>query len=153
MQNASYRILKLIDLICNKQHGPTKTGLEADIMMYVLRKGLHKMRTPDSKVVGNWRHKFFQLCSTGLLAMTLFVRYHQPPPNFHFYENNDKKTNGWRHEMLNQSWKDEKSCSAAYKAILEKLEIDVAKVTHLRSSAMEQGSAHGELGTNEISTM
>ena len=101
------------------------------------------------RVVGAYRHKNVLQCFTGMVAMSLLLRF-RDDVNLSFLQPEDKnKRPGWQKERLMESWEAGKNghetCYEVYKRVCEACGICWNKVTHLRSAGMEQGSAVGGL--------
>jgi hypothetical protein len=109
------------------------------------------------RIVGAYRHRSVLQCFTGAMGINLVFRY-SDNPNLSFLQDADKKIRpGWQKEPVLPNWRPTEagrvSCSDCYKSVVEKhCGIQWNKVTHLRSTAMEQTSAAG-ISADVIATM
>jgi hypothetical protein len=73
---ASMKKFHICDMSTITTHGPCHQGeFDREMLSLVYRKGdFHKERQISDRVVGAWRHLFFEMCFTGCAAMSLFVR-------------------------------------------------------------------------------
>ena len=182
------RKLTLPCICADRGHPPPGVfGINATIMSLILPPGVNKedsaankknkessdkpkrrAKVPTnfrSKVVGFYRHKSVLQCSTSMIAMSLFTRFHQQD-TLSFVEDVAEGADGagtWQFHTIMQRWNTlsdtadtnqsgRKSTEDAYKEVMEACQISWNKVTHLRSSGMEQASSRG-LSADEIATM
>ena len=152
VRNDSARKFMYCDLVLDTAHGPEKRGELAKILSIVLRQGRHKYKQDKTRIVGGWRHRNYLRCMTGMLGMCLLVNLHSNR-DLDFYMDVDTPGSAkWRKLRL-LSWTSQKSADAAYRSVLKATGVSWGKVTHLRKTGMEQASAHGDLGIDEIATM
>jgi hypothetical protein len=157
IRNHSMRQLTLADLRHNTTHGPStdEDSIDSHMMSMIMQKGRHKERATKKRVVGAWRHKNYMKCSIGHLAMNFMCRFHSDADlNFFKHLNGaDKGKCDWMKKPLIQGWRDENAVHNAYIAILRRVGVAWAKVTHMRKAGMEYASARGELGEKAVASM
>lgn len=149
VRGQSLRKAKLMDLRLDSSHKRGGSG-DSRIVSLVLRGGTQKNKKDKTRVVGAYRHRNYMRCMTGILALTLLFRLHFNR-DIDFYRVGE--TSKWRGQNLITGWKDQKSHEAAYRALLFAADVTWSKITHLRKTGMEQGSAFGDLNVQEMATM
>lgn len=134
----------------------------------ILRKYIHKEKSPVTHVIGAYRHRDPYMCFTGCVAMNLFVLLNTDH-NINFYDSNENITNNVRTEKdriksenyvepywstlgLIRTWKSDHAPRDSYSQVLKANQIKWQKVTHLRKSGIEAASAAG-LDAQSIGTM
>jgi hypothetical protein len=145
----SLRNANFMDLCLDSNH---KRGGSGDnrIISLILRRGQQKTKGDATRVVGAYRHRNFMRCTTGILSLTMMFRLHFNR-DIDFYVVGE--CSKWRRQKLITGWKDQKSHESAYRALLFAAQVSWSKITHLRKTGMEQGSAFGDLNVEEMATM
>jgi hypothetical protein len=148
--------LELKDLKFNVTHCRHRSpGVLHGMMTKILQRVVHKERAFTKRVVGGWRHRYWKRCSTGILAMNLFVRLFDNQ-DIHFCKAPDprsgKKIPYWQTVSLLTEWSSAKSAHTAYDRVMKACGIRATKVTHLRKQGMETGSIAG-LTQDQLSTL
>ena len=148
----SFRKFKICDLVVDGTHGPKETGPDSQMLSVILRKLIHKERAHRIRVVGTWRHKNFLRCSTGMIALSLFVRLYDDV-DLHFYKSTEvNDVPPWQKRRLIDGFETDKKVNDAYSSLLQQCGLRWFKVTHLRTLGCERASRRG-CSDNVIGTM
>ena len=170
-----------MNLKADKGHAPPGiTGANATILSLILPPGTrkddstknkaNKMTTGPgnrgrrgvmnfkSKVVGFYRHKSILQCATGQLAISIMTRF-RSESDMCFLRVEGERSD-WQKKPLLQNWHVDvggakggaRSCEDGYCKVTEACSIHWHKLTHMRSSGMENGSSKG-LNADELATM
>jgi hypothetical protein len=149
LRMASMRQLRMCHLRCNMIHGPPILDDDHDarqtMLEIVLQPGLHKTgKTVNMQPsTGLWRHKDYMRCGTFAMAANVLIQLWDNQLQLHFFRNADGSKPDWQSESIITSWSNANDASTAYNAVLDKLGICWAKVTHLRTLAIEYASRMG----------
>lgn len=109
-----------------------------------------------------YRHHDFRRCSTGMLAMNLFVRFHSATYEELNFVDSSTRTRGvqvqgsipaWQKLKLVQNWGTTRSADAAYRSVLSATNLSWQKVTHMRLDGIERASCQGGMSGEQVATM
>jgi hypothetical protein len=155
MRMDSYLKLYLPDLVLDRAHGPKENdgsfNMDGFALGYILQARRHKDNSFDKRVTGNWRHKEYLRCATGMLAFNLFTRFYNND-KIHFVNSEDGvKPPDWHAIPLLDSWDCQNSADKAYRRLYAQAGIRWGKVTHIRKQGMEYASSRGELTSHAVS--
>ena len=107
-----------------------------------------------SKVVGFYRHKSVLQCATGQLAISIMTCF-SSESDLTFLAVNGERSD-WQQKPLLENWHADaggsRSTEDGYRKVTEACSIYWHKLTHMRSSGMENGSRKG-LNADELATM
>lgn len=155
MRMDSYLKLYMSDLLLDRTHGPKEddgsSNMDSYALGYILQARTHKDNSFDKRVTGNWRHREYLRCATGMLAFNLFTRLYNDK-NIHFLRSeNPHKPPDWHLIPLLDSWDNQKAADKAYRRLYSLSGIRWGKVTHIRKQGMEFASSRGELTSHAVS--
>ena len=172
--------MRLCDLRADHAHGPVTEGPNSTILSMILQPYQHKDQSINGngtrassvgdgdggasnqsarrarkhykkRVVGMFRHHNFQQCGTSHIAMNLFMRLYRDHSFSFIWPANGKEQPPWQKVKLIHGWSE--SPQKTYARILNEVGVSWKKVTHLRSSGIEQASGAGGLSSDAVSTM
>lgn len=158
LRGKSSQVLTICHLYRNCSHGPYEgrdCRSRKPMTEIILEPGLHKTGKGDTlkRSTGMLPHKEWLLDGEFALGITLLMRLFLDESDLHFYRDHDpSKQPDWQQMKAIEEFGSDTGLYNAYKSLLGSLGLSWAKVTHLRTWAIEYASKHG-LTRGEIASM
>jgi hypothetical protein len=143
-------------LRCNLSHGPLILDAEFDarqpMLEIILQPGLHKCGKSANMQpsTGMWRHN--DCCGTFAMAANVMLQLWDDQLEWNFSLNPSGGKPEWQSKQIITSWDGPNDAATAYSPVLDSLGVCWAKVTHIRTLAIEYASRMG-LSRGDIASM
>ena len=151
IRGASNRKLTYADLKISFGYGAEEEGRLSRSLILVLRKGeIHKTRSDTDHQVSCWRHKNYLLCS--VFSTSAFVIWSlSNNSSINFYQTDRSKAADWWTTPF-IDWEVYSDAGNAMKTIFGALNLELCKLTHFRTWAVQNGGFRG-LRPDQVNTL